>query len=65
MMREPLLGLHPRRFSSPLTYTVDVSTTGPWCSGEEEEGGERRKGGRGGGRDGGMEGGEGEGGGNI
>ena len=31
-MSDSRLGLHPRRFSSPLTYTVDVSTTGPWNS---------------------------------
>ena len=34
-MSDPRLGRHPRRFSSPLTYTLDVSTTGPWNSAYE------------------------------
>ena len=44
-MRDSLRARHPRRFSSPLTYRADVSTTGPWNSvrGGEKETDEGRK----------------------
>ena len=47
-MRDSLRARQPRRFSSPLTYRAEVSTTGPWNSvvhgGGEGEWGEGRGG---------------------